>query len=943
MSNNGGMNSNDGTATGGSVGGESTSATTGAEQPVPTAATGGSVGGESTSATTSAEQPAPTAKHQEATNAAGGSGDVPTKGSKEFYLNENPLSGTWIHAQARLHIALLGPKPEPEEDSKEMAEPEEECDEEEEPEEECDEEEESVGLYESNAGEIESDNEDDDEYSPKGRPILNLKEVLRTTQLVKDVINNEFHGDADTVLSLQPPKKKKGRKGNDWATVGHEDSNATPRQLAKRMYQFIMEYGPRNEDGDPDYQDVHCQSFSTDKDKKDKVDCKCIKNSHNKVHNDLCILSGGDVDDPIAKRIHKARWIGFFERLIKKMQMISQYPYEEESLFSFLHVAFPYPNPSQQNRASHIVYEDKETGIKLKGCFYLALYILGDYYNFTRGEQFQSKFWSGMKKKDVTLGNFYVADVVQSNGRNSMLLGCMLDFCVEEGKMLDFAPEKLPKEGNITLPKFIEYLALKRIDVGSYVIEKHLKYIARYYAQVRKLFVELREQGILLVAHPNLFTEASLPISKFQASTLLKLDGADTYDGVQHFADPATAEIQEMALLDSFFQGLVAQAGHSGRKNLALPPPKPWGELSENATDRARKDKKNANKRAKRAAKKQAANNQGAKKQGAKKQEDKKRKRPSHEEVPLLSPSKKKANTQRYFLTQSRHCSSIMERVGELTQDNCWKKGLESLQVTVTDDLETSCESAHNMCIEVCNAMLPAAKRGVEKYEVFSRLSLMMNFRDTNDEWHTIEAPHMDLEPTQLADLNSEGVFPFIAIVPLQKEGNFTRMHPKWENKKPETEEGRLIYSPFGSMVVMPATMVYGCGIRTGNGGNPCLKVHYFLKEKGVDGSQQQPAATMTEMPKRLLDALKFHVAVPEGLKPPEHPSRKMAAGDHTVYLMERKYLVYLIKKSKMEKAKGKKKGNEAEKETLVVEAHMPAGPFYGPKILEDLYEVVGL
>ncbi len=166
-------------------------------------------------------------------------------------------------------------------------------------------------------------------------------------------------------------------------------------------------------------------------------------------------------------------------------------------------------------------------------------------------------------------------------------------------------------------------------------------------------------------------------------------------------------------------------------------------------------------------------------------------------------------------------------------------------------------------------------------------------------------------------------------------------MHPSWDNKTPESQEGRLIYTPFGSMVIMPATTVYGCGIQTGNGGNPCLKIHYFLKDKSMDGSQQSPAAMTAEMPKALLDAVKYHVAVPDGLKPPEHPSRKMAEGDHTVFFMERKYLVYLIKKSKIERSKGKKKSKEEEK--LVEETHIPAGPFYGPKILEDLYEVIGL
>ena len=80
-----------------------------------------------------------------------------------------------------------------------------------------------------------------------------------------------------------------------------------------------------------------------------------------------------------------------------------------------------------------------------------------------------------------------------------------------------------------------------------------------------------------------------------------------------------------------------------------------------------------------------------------------------------------------------------------------------------------------------------------------------MNYRGTNDEWHTIEAPHMDLEPTRLAELNKNGIFPFIVIVPLLKEGTYLRMHPTWKDNKPGTLVGRLVFSPLGTMVVMPA------------------------------------------------------------------------------------------------------------------------------------------
>ena len=66
----------------------------------------------------------------------------------------------------------------------------------------------------------------------------------------------------------------------------------------------------------------------------------------------------------------------------------------------------------------------------------------------------------------------------------------------------------------------------------------------------------------------------------------------------------------------------------------------------------------------------------------------------------------------------------------------------------------------------------------------------------------------------------------------------------------------------------------------------------------------------------------------------PQHPITKPSAGDYTVYFMEREYLAYLIKKSKLQ---GGKKGESPPPQ------HCSAGDFYGPKILEDFYGLVGL
>ena len=236
------------------------------------------------------------------------------KPDETFYFCKETMSGTWVHAQARLYVAKLSPREEEEsaeeeEDgsSKEKDEASSQDEEEEEDDEDDDddddddnlsteeaeksEEEDSVGSYESNAGEIESDYEEDPEFSPKGRTILNPEVVIQSAQLFYDVINNHSHKDADTVLSTDRPSVKGGirNKSLPWATVGKRDPTASPRDLAKSFYQHVMEFTPKSDNGDPILDGMSCQSYSTNKEHRNKK-CKCIKNTHLMMVNDLRIL-----------------------------------------------------------------------------------------------------------------------------------------------------------------------------------------------------------------------------------------------------------------------------------------------------------------------------------------------------------------------------------------------------------------------------------------------------------------------------------------------------------------------------------------------------------------------------------------------------------------------------------------------------------------------------
>ena len=224
--------------------------------------------------------------------------------------------------------------------------------------------------------------------------------------------------------------------------------------------------------------------------------------------------------------------------------------------------------------------------------------------------------------------------------------------------------------------------------MGSFTVDNHRQYISPYYSQIRKVAVELQQNNVLFGAHPKLSKEAPLEFST-KAATLLNLHGLHTYKGVPHFASAATVEFQ--ALLDTFFEALVAKAGHSGRKDLDQPPPLPWNSKPENEEDRATKDKKNARKRDAR------ARDKAAKQKGS---AEKKRKRGHHEDVPFIrfprggskpkrggsKPKQQAARGKpkqqaapgkpRWFLKSKPSCSSIMQYVGEPSKDNSWRKGL---------------------------------------------------------------------------------------------------------------------------------------------------------------------------------------------------------------------------------------------------------------------------
>ena len=96
-------------------------------------------------------------------------GEAVPKRNNEFYIRTNPLGGTWIHAQARLRVALLGPREEePEGESEEESEQKNESQNEStEDEEESERKEESQNKSAKDKESHDKDTDEEDEFSQK--------------------------------------------------------------------------------------------------------------------------------------------------------------------------------------------------------------------------------------------------------------------------------------------------------------------------------------------------------------------------------------------------------------------------------------------------------------------------------------------------------------------------------------------------------------------------------------------------------------------------------------------------------------------------------------------------------------------------------------------------------------------------------------------------------
>ena len=571
----------------------------------------------------------------------------------------------------------------------------------------------------------------------------------------------------------------------------------------------------------PDLSKISCATFGNIK--KNKCDtrpkkkkksndegekeCLCCKNIRAIMRTDLVLLcKGGNVKDhPNAERIHKARWIGFLTKLLEKFQRIPQFG-DEESLFAYLSVSTPYASAAKQNAAHDYIFQ--ANGITIKGCHYLPCEMLGHHHTYRRFSDFQSNFLSGLAQG----ASKYVRLLYSQQKRNSTIWFAMIGISIERKKWPDFTPCTVRGADNQSTTKIAKYLEKEQIQLASHDNTNHAKAIAPYYSNLRGLLLAFRKNHFLIVSHPFLSVGASLEIKDHRASILLTLEGTESFEGLLHFANAGMAVIsQYMPMLDVYYATIVDKAGYSGKKNLLEVVAEHY---------HVKLDKKGMRKPKKQRSHKlvqdltqgnvgdQAANDRA--------------------EVPTD-----------YFLTASAGCPNILEFKGRLSLNNCWEQELGNIAGHVVEEnVRVLCESMHSLCIDLCVKLLPEAKRQPRNaYHVQSLLKFTMNYRGVRDEDFCVEASHLDCGLEKAKEMIDRGVHHFIGLIPLQRDGNWTRIHPYLNQMDPQTMLGNVIFTPVGTLMLMPATMVYGGGMRLGPNGNPCIKVHYFLSQK-VEGEE---------------------------------------------------------------------------------------------------------
>ena len=136
---------------------------------------------------------------------------------------------------------------------------------------------------------------------------------------------------------------------------------------------------------------------------------------------------------------------------------------------------------------------------------------------------------------------------------------------------------------------------------------------------------------------------------------------------------------------------------------------------------------------------------------------------------------------------------------------------------------------------EACLDLLPPDVREGVDYTLHSVAKLVVSVRPdiAAVEHYAAQVPHTSVTSEKANEMTVNGVYFFIATVPLTQDGCFLRLYeqfgPDMVPAGTKYPEGKLVFIPPKSMLIVPGGTVQGGGFRTSPLGNRRLQLELFL------------------------------------------------------------------------------------------------------------------
>jgi hypothetical protein len=150
-------------------------------------------------------------------------------------------------------------------------------------------------------------------------------------------------------------------------------------------------------------------------------------------------------------------------------------------------------------------------------------------------------------------------------------------------------------------------------------------------------------------------------------------------------------------------------------------------------------------------------------------------------------------------------------------------------------ELQEAGDRLLDLVTEACLDLLPLDVREGVDYRLHSVAKLVVSVRPDISavEHYAAQVPHTSVTSEKANELTANGIYFFIATIPLTLDGCFLRLYeqfgPDMVPAGTKYPEGKLVFIPPKSMLIVPGGTVQGGGFRTSPLGNRRLQLELFL------------------------------------------------------------------------------------------------------------------